>query len=200
MIIEEITIDVFMEAWFKEKYDRLSKENFEIAYTEYIDTSGLAITQEFDLSCNIFYLTNRINIINLAVGIHKSFAEEFGFPYPYEDGYSTLEEFGYFISEFEDINKFLKELNDILSAEVVTQVELNSTKKQLEEFRKQADVGKKPDIKQTREQFIRMMNSLQKLGFKISRKETYVEELALIIQQQREEIQTQSNGWSKGQY
>jgi hypothetical protein len=191
MIIEEITIESFMKAWFKDDYSELSKENFEIAYTEYIDVSGLSITQEFDLIANIYYLTNRLNVINLAVDLHKSFLEHFDTPYPYEDGYQSLEEYGHYLLWMGDKEQHLQELDRILSSEGVTQAELNGAKKQLEDFRKQASNGEKPDIKQTREQFLRMITSLQKLGYNIRRKETYVEELALIISQQREEV---SNG------
>jgi hypothetical protein len=180
---EEVTIDMFMEAWFKEKYDRLSKEDFDICYAEYIDATGLFATEEFDLVAGIHYLTNKVNSIRIWVSLQRQYI--LIFQEPYLEHLDFLTRYGYNIKWNGDVEDFEKQLNNILLRDSKSKVDLESKQKKLNDLRDKKDKPLTP--KQTREQFIRMMNSLGKIGFTISKKETTVEELALMLTQQFEE-------------
>ena len=78
-------------------------------------------------------------------------------------------------------------MDKILLKDSKYQAELDKKQKQLFDYRKKKQTGEEISIKQTREQFIRMLNSLGKIGFKIDKNDTTVEELALMLKQQYEE-------------
>jgi hypothetical protein len=40
---EDVTIKDFMSAWFKGDYSKLSKEDFDLCYSEYIDSTGMYV-------------------------------------------------------------------------------------------------------------------------------------------------------------
>lgn len=181
---EDVTIKDFSDAWFREKYDKLSKEDFDICYSEYIDAAGMFATEEFDLVSGIHYLTNRINTIKTWVSLQKQSVFLLG--EPFLDEIDFLSRYGHHIVWNNDIEDFNKQLDRIILRDSRYQVDLEQKYKKLDELRSKSN-HKILDKKQERELFIRMLNSLSKIGFSINKNETTVEELALMLKAQFEE-------------
>jgi hypothetical protein len=181
---EKISVKQFIDAWFFEKYETISKDDFEIAYTEYIDATGLFTTREFDLVCFIHFTNNKLNIVRLAVGLQRQYLEEFGEPFLEELNF--LIKFGYRLKWENDKQDFINQLDKVIRSESKYRTLLNAKRKQLDEERKKAGT-EEPDKKKTRVSFLRMMNTLGKIGYKVDKDITTVEELSLMIKQQFEE-------------
>jgi len=185
-VYEEVIIRDFMNAWFFEKYDKLSKEDFETVYAEYIDAAELYATEEFDIISSIHYLNTRINAVKLWISLQRQYIAYFG--EPYEAGFKFLSKYGYSVEWENDIDKFEASLKRIELRETKKQFELETKTKALLTLRKNKN-HEEETPKQTREQFIRLLNTLGKLGYKIEKDSTTVEEFALMLKQQFEEQQ-----------
>lgn len=182
---ESVTVKQFSDAWFFGKYDTLSKEDFDICYSEYIDATGLFSTAEFDLICYVNYLNNKVNVLKLSVSIHKQFVEEFGTPF--EEAFFVFRKFGYRVTWKNSKDDFFDQLDKILKKHSKFEIELNSKKQQLEKEREKHKDDKEPDKKKSRVEFLKMLNVLAKIGYRIDKNETTVEEMALMVKQQLEE-------------
>jgi hypothetical protein len=180
---EDVTVYDFERAWFRKDFSKLSKEDFDVTYSEYIDATGWFATEEFDLVSNINYLAHRLTAIETAISVHAMFL--FEFDKPYED-FSVFQRWGYSIKWTGDKDKFINDLQLIISGEASTKTELLRTKNELVKKRQQYNKGDKT-IKQSHEEFVQMINSLNKIGFNILKKETTVQELSIMIKQQLEE-------------
>lgn len=185
MAFENYTIKQFMDAWFKDDYSEMSKDEFDLCYSEYVDTTGLFATEMFDKVTYIHFLNNRINSVNLEIKLQKDFLKEFGVPYK-EHFEWFLNSFGYDLS-WTDEQSFLKMLDRVEIEDKQYTAELERNIKELKELKRQQDKGEEPTKKQSRESFIRTVNSLGKIGYKIDNWKTTVEELSLMIKQQMEE-------------
>lgn len=180
-----------MDAWFKKDYSKLSKEEFKIVYAEYQDTSGLFLTEDFERVGFINHLNSRINYIKLFLKIQRSFIEEFNVPF-LRDCELLKEKYGYGLKWNEDLEKFEAQLKKIEMREIKHEDFLTLKIKELNEFRKKSqksDVSDDPEeeLKKSRMGFIRMLNTLGKIGYRIDKPNTSVEELSLMIKQQLEE-------------
>jgi len=182
MAYENYTVRQFMRAWFDADFSEMSREEFETCYTEYIDTAGLFATENFEKITYIQYLNNRINVVRIAVNTHKEFIEFFGCPLIKH--LDIFKRFGYSI-KYENKEQFIKELDSIVLRENRYISELEITQKQLDDLKNKSK--KKPStLKESRVSFIRMLNSLNKIGWKIDNDKTMVEELSIIVKQQSE--------------
>ena len=173
-----------MSAWFKEDYSQLSKDDFDTVYSEYIDATGMFASEEFDLVSGIHYINNRINTIKTWVSLQKQCLFLLG--EPFLDELDFLSKYGHHVSWNNDIEDFNKQLDRIIIRDSRYQIDLEQKYKKLDELKNKKDI-KEPTKKDEREQFIRMINSLGKIGFNIDKNETTVEELALMLKQQFEE-------------
>jgi len=183
-MFEKVTIRQFTKAWFFEEYDELSQDDFDVCYSEYIDETGLYVTEEFDVIAGIHYLNNRINTIKTWVSLQKQYVSIFG--RPFED--SLVEKYGFHIKWNGNIEDYEKQLDRMTMMDTKFHVELNNKYKKLEEIRSKRD-QKEMTKKDSRVQFIRMLNSLGKIGYNLDKDQTTVEELALMLKQQYEELQ-----------
>lgn len=184
MAFEDVIINDFMDCWFKKDYSKISEDDFGIIYGEYMDTSGMFATAQFDLVIYIQDLSNRINSINYFIEIQNKFLKEFGVPYV--DHFSFVEKFGHKLI-WKDNETFIKDCKKILLKERKYHTILKTKENQLIEERKKQNNGEVVTDKQTRQSFIRMLNSLSKIGYNIDRTKTTVEELALMLKQHYEE-------------
>lgn len=169
-----------MNCWFKEDYTEISKERFEIAYSEYIDASGLYNTKQFQDFAYIHHLNNRISCINISLQVQREFLETFG--QPYEDGLDFFKKYGYTVYWNGNKTEFLSYLDKIQKREKKYTLELQNRLKLFKDGKIES-----PKITQTRQDFIRMLTTLNKIGYKIDRNITTVEELAIIIKQDKDE-------------
>lgn len=172
-----------MRAWFKNDYSEISEKIFKVAYSEYIDTSERFANKEFELVSQIHYLNNRINCVKLCIIIQKEFINNFGKPYIPDFG--SFKKFGYTLYWKNNINDFLLALTRIESTEKKNVIKLEAAKKKLIEERAKSNSGESSDLtKESRHDFIKMLNVLGKIGYKIDKDKTTVEELALIIKEE----------------
>lgn len=175
MMIEEITINQFIKMWFKDS----PSEEFEKIYSEYLDLSGLFVSRQFDLLAYIYRLSNRITSIKMSLCIQREMIDVFG--EPYEPGLSFFEKYHHKVYWNGDRKQFLDYLIKIESKESRFEKELAKKQKEFSESQK---TKKQPKtITQTRHDFITMLNTLSKNGYKIDRDKTTVEELALMIKE-----------------
>lgn len=184
---EDITIRQFMNAMFKGDISVMTPEQLVLCNTEYIDTAGLYESDEFIKECYVQFLTTRINFIAIALKLQREFIQEFGFPYiPMLE---LFEKYGHYLLWENSKEDFLKKLIRVEKMEKVYISQLEIKIKELEEHRLTKDNKDKP-IKITRGAFIKNINTLNKLGYKIDYDRTMVEELAYMIKQQFEEYKS----------
>lgn len=190
---EKINISDFMEAWFEEKYEKLSKEDFKIVHAEYLDTSGLYMSDDFEKHSLVHHLNSKINYIKMFVRLQREFMDEFDMPF-IRDFAHLKEEYGYVVKWNGSIEDFENQLVKIEKRQIKHQSFLEEKIKELKELKesrsnnhKKQPIEPESDLKKSRMSFIRMLNSLGKIGYKIDKLTTTVEELALMIKQQMEE-------------
>ncbi len=182
---DEITVRQFMNALFRNDRSVMNDKQFKTCYDEYVDTTGLYETDIFNKECYIQFLTTRINVIAIGIKLHSDFVEEFGKPYVSQ--LKIFNQYGHFPLWKNDKDKFLKDLTRIGKLEKVYISQLEAKVKELEEI-KSKNVDDKPmDINKSRGNFIQTLNSLGKVGYKIEKDNTTVEELAYMIKYQLEE-------------
>jgi len=183
MRCEKVNLNVFIDAWFSHDFTNLSKEDFDIVYSEYIDLTGLYNSKEFELFTYINYLKNRIYTAKTLVWAQLIFFETF--KVPYIDGFELFERIGHKVKWEEDEKKFISQMNKISSMTRAKELELRRKEFEFGQLR-DAKKEDKPEI-QSRHEFIKMLNSFSKEGYRIDREKTTVEELALMIKAVQDE-------------
>lgn len=188
-----------MQARFKQDYSELSKENFDIVYAEFQDVSGLFLTEDFERVTFINHLRCRINFVQLFLKAQREFLDEFGVPFS-RDFESFKQRYGYNLKWKGDRKDFLRQLRKAKLGEVKNETTLNTKIKELKDKKPKEDdnLSEEEREKKSRLSFIRMLNSLGKMGYKIEKRETSVEELALMIKQETETQEQQT--YSMSQY
>lgn len=191
MAFERYVIDDFMKAWFDKDYSKMPLDDFKIVYAEYLDTSGLFQSEDFERQSFIHHLNQRIERVKMYIRIQREFISEFDMPYilDFDD---FRDKYGYVLKWKKDKEDFEKQLEKVEKREHKNITFLESKIKELNEFRNKKSKNEIPEddeksLKKSRHGFIKMLNSLGKMGYEIKRKETYVEELSLMIKQQTEE-------------
>jgi len=185
MMCENVVIESFILAWFNKDYSKLSKEDFEKVYAEYIDVAGLYQSKEFELVTYINYLKNRIYVLKAVFYSQEKFYDTF--KTPYIPGLEFIkEQFGFMYEWTGNDKTFIYFLRKIENQARTKSTELKRKEfefKTLQDAKMEGNVSKV----QSRHEFIRMLNSLSKQGYKIERDKTTIEELALIIKSVQEE-------------
>lgn len=184
MLIENITIDHFMEAWFKKNYEHLSEQDFETAYCEYMDVSGLYKSKQFEKLSYINYLSIRVTSLRTAINVERDFLEATG--EPYQDGFFFFKKYGYKLFWNGNKEQFLEYLSKIEKKEKKFETDLVA-KQKVFIAEQQKKVSEQKTLMQTRHEFIRNLNVLQKNGYVINRKTTFVEELCLMMKESLED-------------
>jgi hypothetical protein len=182
---EKVNINWFLEAWFDQDYEHISKLDFEIVYAEYIDLAGLYQCKEFELTTLINYLKNRIQTLGVVIYSQEIYFEIF--QKPYIPGLEFIKDkFGLNYIWEDDKASFFSFLRKLRNSQRTKETELK--RKQFEfdkikEDKKEGDVSKV----QSRHEFIKMLNSFSKNGYRIERDKTTIEELALMIKAAQDE-------------
>lgn len=185
MTYAECTINQYKKAMYSEDYSEISKEDIEAINTEYVNTAGLFESEEFEKISYIHYLNCRVNTIKLSIDLQKRFIDDFG--EPYKDGLELFLSFGYSLSWDNDIPKFIKALNRIEVKEAKYISQLESKVKDFTDSKKNKKTEEKESISQRKGKFIRLVNSLGKMGWKIDNDKTTMEEFSYMVKQQLEE-------------
>lgn len=184
MAYEDITINQFIKAWFKGDRTVMDEPTFQTVYTEYIDTAALYETDEFNQVTYIHYLNNRVNSIKIAIRLQKEFINNFDIPFI--NDLAFFKKFGHIVYWNNDKERFLETLDKVENKEKRYISELEKAIKNLKDTRLKKNKGERT-VAETRAGFIKTLISLGKIGYKIDRDSTTVEELALMIKQQTEE-------------
>ena len=190
MAFENYTILQFEKAMFKQDYSEMTKEDFDIVYSEYIDTAGLYESEEFDKMCYINFLHNRNNSLKIGVDLQIKFVNEFGVAY--SPAFDFFREKGH-ILVWRNKEDFLAQLKRVELKEAKYISKLETSIKELMDAREKREKEKdKNQIKKInpRENWIRTINSLGKIGYKIDKRSTTVEDFAYMIKQQSEEYKS----------
>lgn len=182
MTFQECVIRPFMAAMFNANYTVISKEDYEIIFTKYVDVSGIGLTMEYELLSNIHNLNCRIFSISGFISIINECLDNFQMPFG--PAINDMKKYGHTLIWTGDIDNLKKQIKSIEVREKRFILEMDEQKKLLSNLKKD---GVKPDS-DARESFIRQLNSLGKFGFKIDKDITTVEELSLMIRDYREEI------------
>jgi hypothetical protein len=181
MKCEKVTIETFIDAWFSQDYENISKEDFDLVYAEYIDLAGLYKSKEFELTTYINYLKNRIKTLQLVISSQEMYFEVF--KKPYIPGLEFVKEkFGFSFTWTENEKQFFSFLRKLSANQRVKETELKHKQFEFNKIKEEKLAGDVSNV-QSRHEFIKMLNSLSKNGYKVDRKNTYVEELALMIKQ-----------------
>ena len=150
-------------------------------YTEFVDLSGLAQTQEFEIMKTIFYLDSRVKRIKLLIFIQNESIEKLG--QPCIGAFAKLDMYGHRLmwdKDHPDLEAFKQRILSIESTEKRYEIELNGKIKELMNLKKKQQNQELPEM-QKRKEFIRSLNNLERAGFRIDRDKTTVEDLALMI-------------------
>lgn len=183
MIINSVKIIDFANAWFNDDFSKLSKEDFNSAYEEYIDVASLYNKEEFDKRRYIHNLSNRYNYIRMLIEANILLLNEFDAPNI--ESFASLRKYGYYISWDGDRDKFIEKCNEILSFEENNKIKIDISKLELDDILKKGE-QKTSSKKDARISFFKMINSLRKLGNFIDIQNNTVEELCIVILQQQE--------------
>lgn len=186
MAYEKYTIRQFEKAFLYQDYSEIHEDVFQEVYTEYIDTTGAYISQQFEKSVYIRFLANRINTISNFIKLQILFFEEFN--QPFVKKFDIIEQFGYSLTWNNSKEDFLKQLSDIQDSESWVDSDLRIAIKDLEELKS----NEKTEVQSNKEKIANWMNcvsSLMKIGYSIDKDKMTVQELSFIIKYEKEQIQ-----------
>lgn len=188
------TVDVYMKCRFGKDFSGLiiegpaTPEELQVAFgrinDEFIDQSGIVDSAEFDLSNSIFYLDNRVKMIELLIYIQEESIKKIKMPCI--GAFPRFKRWGHNLKWNNDIPDFWNQLKTVKQKEIKYQEELDRLLDQLLTIRK--DQESLPEFKE-RENFIRMLNGIQKEFFRIDRTTTTMEEVAIMYNDLRQAIQ-----------
>jgi len=195
----DCTVKQFMQCSFDARYRVLLidgdgseddlKMAFEYIYAEYVDYSDLYQSQEFEIVAYINSLDTRIQFIHRFVDLQRKFMEQFDIPFL--PGLDMIKRYGhhlYWDANYMDRDAFFKKLFQIEMKEKKYDTKVDQKVKELVELRKKK-VQKEHTILESRKDFVTMLNRLQQARFVIDKDRTTVEELALIIKDQRDQVE-----------
>lgn len=203
-MFENFTVKQFEQAWFKKDRSVISEDDFKIVYSEYQDTSGLFLTDDFEKRSYVLHLYQRNNYVKLFIEFQREFIRSFSMPFlRLEDLLSFKNKYGYVLKWNSDLEDFEDQLQTIESREIKFETTLDEKLKDIKDSREKksnvnSDESYEVSTKNTRVSWLRMINSLNKLNYKIDKPVTTVEELSLMIKQQMEEVDDQLNRTQNG--
>lgn len=165
------------------------KSAFEYIYAEYVDYSGLYQSLEFEIVAYINSLDTRIQFVRRFVDLQRKFLEQFDVPFL--PGLPMIKKYGhhlYWDTSYSDPEAFISRLFQIEMKEKKYETKVDQKVKELIELRKK-QIKKEHTILESRKDFVTMLNRLRQARFVIDDDNTSVEELALIIKDQRDQIE-----------
>ena len=190
MVYNKFSITQFISAWFDNDRSLMDEETFQQCKTEYIDTADLYNNEDFEKTAYIYFIQNRINSIGVFISVQRSFIKDFN--EPCQEYFYFIKKFGHNLKWSNNEEDFLQQLTNIENKEKKYDSIL---KKELVNLASKRKVQKKVDGEKdtTRESFLSALNLLGKLGYKFDEDKTTVERLALIIKQQKQEVDNLKN-------
>lgn len=162
---------------------------FDLINAEYVDLSGLYITQEFEIVGYINSLDSRIQFMRRWIELQRKFL--INFDEPYVPGLKMAKRFGhnlYWDFEHPDKDAFLQRIAKIEMSEKKYELQVSRKVDELITLRKK-QTTKSPTILESRKTFVSMLNRLQQARFVIDKEKTTMEDLALMVQDYRDQVE-----------
>lgn len=185
MAYELYSIKQYLDARFKKDYSVISKEDLKLISDEYVDTARLYNQEYLEKISYIYFINSRLNSIEFAIEIQTKFLNDFG--KPFEEGFNIFKKYSHKLIWNGSKDDFLNQLKKVSKKESRNRTILVSKVKELEELKKKDLKIEEESEDDARKSFIRTLNSLGKIGYRIDKNETTLEELSLMILQQKEE-------------
>lgn len=182
-LLDEITIDEFRMAKFKNDRSIVSESELRDLEIEYYDIAGLFKTEDFSRVSHINYLSTRNNSVEFFCKLQIEFLVEF--KVPYSIGFDFIKKFGYNLKWNNDPIEFLSQIENIRRKEKKFVSQLEDAIKELGDYRLNSDKGCKEEI--TIASFLNTLFYLRKCGLHFDNKLTSMEELAYMIKYQLEQ-------------
>lgn len=172
-------------------FDGKTHPNWDEIYLEYIDTSGIAITQEYELLLGIHNLQTRLNAVPEYVKVQTVCWYNFRRLHPVAT--ERLARYGYKMPKTGDPIPVLARIE---SKEKRFHHDIKVKEAQLEKLRSSQKTGK--EGKESRREFIRLLNHLG-TKYRVDRDKTTCEELALMVKDMNDEaLAQQMESMSRG--
>ena len=185
----ECTINQFMKCKFDNNFSVLTLSGnpsekelinaFENIQNEYIDLCGIHVP-EIELLKSIKALECRIQSMHLYLKVSKDACDQLVEPFIFEvlnDAIPCINNNGYRLT-WTNKEDFKKQLNKIELKEKRYIAEHDRKNKELELYRENHPNNIESN---SRTEFIRLLNELQKIGYKIDREKTFMEELGIMV-------------------
>lgn len=187
MAFEDYTIRQYIRAQFSQDYSErgIPKDILDIVNSEYIDAACLYDEDEFQRVAYIHFLNGRINSIRMSIDLQRKYL--LNFEIPYLPGLSFFKKYGHNLKWNDHIGNFLDQLHKVENSEKKYISKLEIETKQLIERKLKSKKPQEITNETTRKSFIRTINSLGRIGWKIDMDKTTMEEFSIIILQQSED-------------
>lgn len=182
-LLDEITIDEFRMAKFKNDRSIVSESELRDLEIEYYDIAGLFKTEDFSRVTHINYLSTRNNSVEFFCKLQIEFLVEF--KVPYSIGFDFIKKFGYNLKWNNNPIEFLSQIENIRRKEKKFVSQLEDAIKELRDYRLNSDNGGKEEV--TIASFLNTLFYLRKCGLHFDNKLTSMEELAYMIKYQLEQ-------------
>ena len=182
-LLDEITIDEFRMAKFKNDRSIVSESELRDLEIEYYDIAGLFKTEDFSRVSHINYLSTRNNSVEFFCKLQIEFLVEF--KVPYSIGFDFIKKFGYNLKWNNNPIEFLSQIENIRRKEKKFVSQLEDAIKELRDYRLNSDNGGKEEV--TIASFLNTLFYLRKCGLHFDNKLTSMEELAYMIKYQLEQ-------------
>jgi hypothetical protein len=184
--LSDLTVKRFMAAMFNGDYTAIP--NWDELFTAYIDLSGTSNAQQYQIMVKVHNLQTRLSAIESFINFQKAFFLEFD--QPFEPALGDVRRFGHTINwNPSDPEQFLAQLQRMNTKERRNVAELDSAMKELSAIQKTGTVKVTAN---SRQDFIKQLNALNKAGYTIDRETTDMETLALMIKDYYDEIELNS--------
>lgn len=165
------------------------QDAFDYINAEYIDLSGLYITQEFEIVAYINSLDNRIQFMRRWIELQRKFL--FNFNLPYVKGLYMVKKYGhslYWDFDHPDKDGFLQKLAKIELSEKKYELHVDKKVGELIALRKK-QVSQTHTVLESRKTFVSMLNRLRRERFVVDEDKTSMEDLALMIADYRDQLE-----------
>lgn len=183
----DINVRTFMRCLRK---DYTGVSNWQELYTKYIDLSGIGDTRQYGLMVAIHNLNVRLTHITAFLEHQIKFFNLAGFPF--EKAFDDVKKYGHRVNwNPAEPAEFLNQLKRIETKEKRNYAE---REKLMQEFKEFQGSGKYQEKDTDCNDFIRMLNGLNKHGYRVDKDTTFMDELSLMIKEYNEELRNNDKG------
>lgn len=181
--LSDINVRTFMRCLFNKDYTDVP--NWEELYTQYVDLSGIGNTRQYELMVAIHNINVRLTHITSFLELQMNCYKQLNMPFV--AAFADMKKYGHRVT-WNPLNPtdFLDQLKRIETKEKRNYAERETLLVQLKEFQT-TGIHKEKDT--DRNDFVKMLNALNKKGYRIDKDDTDMHELCLMIKEMNEEAE-----------